>query len=183
MDSDPRFPTAENERFMWKWVTNDGSQNFSGSKKNATQRTQRTQRTQHTQHTQDTQHARHTHFLPSLHLQKRVFWKKNAFFCKPSLSISDSFSTSRTTTSTHWKLKQIFKLPHVDKDLKKCLKQKNRGLPGSLLRKFSCFWRKRAQIKLRFFACFKLLTRCTTSTSYNEPSTVRELSISAFERC
>ena len=34
-----------------------------------------------------------------------------------------------------------------------------------------------------FFAFFKLLTRCTTSTSYNEPSTVRKLSSSAFQRC
>ena len=34
-----------------------------------------------------------------------------------------------------------------------------------------------------FFACFKLLTRCTTSISYNEPSTVRKLSSSAFQRC
>ena len=137
-----------------------------------------------TRNTRKTRNTRDTRIFCHLCICKNAFFgKKNAFFCKPSLSISDSFSTSRTTTSTHWKLKQIFKLPHVDKDLKKCLKQKNRGLPGSLLRKFSCFWRKRAQIKLRFFACFKLLTRCTTSTSYNEPSTVRELSISAFERC
>jgi len=33
-----------------------------------------------------------------------------------------------------------------------------------------------------FFACFKLSTRCTTSISYNEPSTVRKLSSSAFQR-
>ena len=36
---------------------------------------------------------------------------------------------------------------------------------------------------LFFFACFKLLTRCTTSTSKKKLSTVRELSLSAFERC
>ena len=83
-------------------------------------------------------------------LWKPRFVKKIAFFCKPSLSISDAFSTSRTTTSTHWKLQQFFKLPHVDQDLKKCLKQKNRGLPGSLFRKFSCFWRKRAKIKRHY---------------------------------
>ena len=37
--------------------------------------------------------------------------------------------------------------------------------------------------RILFFACFKLLTRCTTSTSYSEPSTVRKPSSSAFQRC
>ena len=94
-------------------------------------------------------HAKHAFFCHFCNCKTR-FLKKNAFFNEPSLSISDSFSTSRTTTSTHWKLQQFFKLPHVDQDLKKCLKQKNRGLPGSLLRKFSWVWWKHARIVLHF---------------------------------
>ena len=106
-------------------------------------------------------HALDTFFC----LWKPRFVKKIAFFCKPSLSISNAFFTSRTRTSSHWRLQQIFKLPHVDQDLREWLKQKKWGLPGSLLRLFSRFWRKSAEIIRLVLRVSNLLTRCITSNS------------------
>ena len=59
--------------------------------------------------TRNTRKTRDTRIYAIFAIAKTRFWKKNAFFCKPSLSISDAFSTSRTTTSSHWRLRvEIF---------------------------------------------------------------------------
>ena len=182
MDSDPRFPTAENERFMWKWVTNDGSQHFSGSK-NTQRNTQRTQRTQHTQHTQHTCDTRKTRIFCHFCNCKTRFLKNILLFLW-TCALSGFFLPG--TFPCGWEplplLQNIF-IKITPSWSKEEGPPKKPGASRVIFAKIFVILMKTRSNHTSFFACSKLLTRRATSTSCNKLRTVRKLSSSAFQRC
>ena len=168
--------------FQTKRWTADSTQNTDDWKKQL-QSTETTTHATHTTHgTHATRAARATHAIFAIFIAAKTrffFWK--VWKGHPAVSRAPPHCTSASVFQT---TPILFFL-----SLMKISLQPHTLFLNSWVRTFAktpkifMILTKTRSNLIYFFACFILLTRCTTSTSKKKLSTVRELSLSAFERC